>query len=84
MLKAYLKKIADTSKRGDAREESYYPVLKELLDEYCSSISKKNIHITPQPKKTEAETPISEYGMVNNISRDTLRQKTLPLRTLIR
>jgi hypothetical protein len=57
MLKAYLKKIADTSKHGDAREESYYPVLKDLLDEYCSSISKKNIHIIPQPKKTEAGNP---------------------------
>jgi hypothetical protein len=33
MLKAYLKKIADTSKHGDAREESYYPVLKDLLDD---------------------------------------------------
>jgi hypothetical protein len=38
MLKAYLKQIADTSNRGDAREESYYPILKDLLDEYCSSI----------------------------------------------
>jgi len=57
VLKIYLKKIADTSNRGDAREESYYPVLKDLLDEYCSSINKKNIHITPQPKKTEAGNP---------------------------
>ncbi len=57
MLKAYLKKIADTSNRGDAREESYYPILKDLLNEYCSLIGKKNIHITPQPKKTEAGNP---------------------------
>jgi hypothetical protein len=57
MLKAYLKQIADTSKRGDAREESYYPVLKDLIDEYCSSTGKKKIFITPQPKKTEAGNP---------------------------
>jgi predicted helicase len=57
MIKAYLIKLTETSTRGDAREESYYPVLKDLLDEYCSSISKKNIHITPQPKKTEAGNP---------------------------
>jgi predicted helicase len=57
MLKAYLKQIADTSTRGDAREESYYPVLKSLLDEYCSSIGKKNFHITILPKKTEAGNP---------------------------
>jgi hypothetical protein len=34
MLKAYLKLIADTSNRGDAKEESYYPVLADLLNEY--------------------------------------------------
>jgi len=57
MLKAYLKQIADTSKRGDAREESYYPVLKNLIDEYCSSTGKKKIYVTPQPKNTEAGNP---------------------------
>ncbi len=57
MLKAYLKKIADTYSRGDAREESYYPVLKDLLEGYCSSINKKTIHITILPKKTEAGNP---------------------------
>ena len=58
MLKRYLKKIADTSKRGDAREESYYPVLKELLDEYSNSIrQEKDSHNSPQPKKTEAGNP---------------------------
>lgn len=57
MLKAYLKKIADTSKRGDAREESYYPVLKELLEEYSNSTGKKKVHITVLPKKTEAGNP---------------------------
>ncbi len=57
MLKAYLKNIADTSNRGDAREESYYPVLKDLFDEFSSSIKKKNAHITILPKKTEAGNP---------------------------
>jgi len=57
MLKTYLKKISDTATRGDAREESYYSTLKDLLDLYCNSIGKKNIHITSQPKKTEAGNP---------------------------
>ena len=57
MLKAYLRQIADTSTRGDAREESYYPVLKFLLDEYCSSSGKEKVHITILPKKTEAGNP---------------------------
>jgi len=57
MLKAYLKQIADTSIRGDAREESYYSVLENLLIEYCSSIGKKKFHVTVLPKKTEAGNP---------------------------
>jgi predicted helicase len=57
MLKAYLKNITDTAKRGDAREESYYPVLKELLEEYSNSTGKKKVHITVLPKKTEAGNP---------------------------
>ena len=57
MLKAYLKQIADTSIRGDAREESYYSVLEDLLTEYCSSVGKKKVHVTVLPKKTEAGNP---------------------------
>ncbi len=57
MLKAYLRQIADTNTQGDAREESYYPFLKSLFDEYCSSIGKKKVHITILPKKTEAGNP---------------------------
>src|SRR4030043_1655318 len=57
MLKAYLRQIADTSNRGDAREESYYPILKELLEEYSNSTGKKKIHVTVLPKKTEAGNP---------------------------
>jgi predicted helicase len=57
MLKAYLRKIADINIQGDAREESYYPVLKDLIDEYCNSIGKKKSHVTILPKKTEAGNP---------------------------
>ncbi len=57
MLKEYLKKIADTSNRGDAREETYYPVLKDLFEKYSSSIGKKKSHVTVLPKKTEAGNP---------------------------
>lgn len=57
MLKLYLKKIANERNRGDAREESYYPILRDLLDEYCSSIKKKDFHITILPKQTEAGNP---------------------------
>lgn len=57
MLKTYLKEITEIVNYGDAREESFYPVLKKLLNEYCNLINKKNIHITILPKKTEAGNP---------------------------
>ena len=67
MLKAYLKQIADTSKRGDAREESYYPVLKDLIDEYCSSTGKKKSLSHLNPRRPKLETRISGYGTGSSI-----------------
>lgn len=57
MLKAYLKELFEISSRGDAREESYYSSLKELLDNWAKSVSKKGIEITTLPKRTEAGNP---------------------------
>jgi hypothetical protein len=57
LLKSYLKRIFDISNQGDAREESYYSALEELLNQYAVSINKKSIHITTLPKKTEAGNP---------------------------
>jgi len=57
MLKKYMKEISEIASRGDAREESYYSALKELLEEYAHSTAKKGIYITTLPKKTEAGNP---------------------------
>jgi len=57
LLKKYLKKILEVSKRGDAREESYYFALQELLEAYAEHLGKTRIHITALPKKTEAGNP---------------------------
>ena len=57
MLKPYLKKIYEIANRGDAREESYYSTLEDLLKKYTESIGKRNISITTLPKKTEAGNP---------------------------
>ncbi|MFQ5686538.1 MAG: N-6 DNA methylase [Candidatus Scalindua sp.] len=57
MLKTYLKRIFEVAKRGDAREESYYSSLEELLSNYTVSINKKKTHVTTIPKKTEAGNP---------------------------
>jgi hypothetical protein len=37
MIDAYIKKIASITKRGDAREESYYPALAALLEEFSET-----------------------------------------------
>jgi len=57
MFKDYLRKIGEIYHRGDAREESFYPVLKELLEVYSVPSKKPNIHITMLPKKTEGGNP---------------------------
>jgi len=57
MLKGYLKRIYEVAQRGDAREESYYSSLEELLKDFAGSINKKHVHITTLPKKTEAGNP---------------------------
>ncbi|MCL0069005.1 N-6 DNA methylase [Thermodesulfovibrionales bacterium] len=56
MLKPYLKEIFKVTEKGDTREESYYPLLKELLENFATS-NKKQIHITTAPKKTDAGNP---------------------------
>jgi len=57
MLEAYLKRIYEVAQTGDAREESYYSSLAELLKAFANSINKKYIHVTTLPKKTEAGNP---------------------------
>lgn len=56
-LKEYFKKILSVTQRGDAREESFYSCLDELLKTYAESTGKKGIQITTLPKKTEAGNP---------------------------
>ena len=57
MLKKYLKRIFETARHGDAREESYYSCIQELFKEYANSVNKNQVHITPLPKKTDAGNP---------------------------
>ncbi|MBS3906278.1 MAG: N-6 DNA methylase [Syntrophaceae bacterium] len=57
MIDAYINKIASITKRGDAREESYYSALAELLEEFSETKRKKKAHVTILPKKTEAGNP---------------------------
>jgi len=57
MIKAYLKELSATTQRGDAREESFYPVLQKLLEAYAQEVHRKPAPVTVLPKKTEAGNP---------------------------
>ncbi len=52
MLDNYLENIFKTAKAGDAREESYYFALKQLIEEV-----NEKVNVTTLPKKTEAGNP---------------------------
>lgn len=57
MIETYLKEIASITKRGDAREESYYSTLKSLLEEFARTKRKKSVHVTVLPKPTHGGNP---------------------------
>ena len=57
MLQGYLQQISEITRRGDAREESYYSTLEYLLTKFAESTGKTRVHVTTLPKKTEAGNP---------------------------
>jgi very-short-patch-repair endonuclease len=57
MFEGYVQQIAKITKRGDAREESYYSALKDLLEEFSLRGKRKKTQVTVLPKKTEAGNP---------------------------
>lgn len=57
LLEQYLKNLTETTRRGDAREESYYKHLDDLIKQYAESRNIKKIDVTILPKKTEAGNP---------------------------
>ena len=57
MLKSYLNNLQATINKGDAREESYYKHIEDLILEFADVNKLKKINITVLPKKTEAGNP---------------------------
>jgi predicted helicase len=57
MTKNYLSNIFKSYQKGDAREETYYEHLSNLIKEFSESKRKKKIDVTILPKKTEAGNP---------------------------
>lgn len=56
MLNNYLDKIYQTYSKGDAREESYYTILEDLLNEFARK-TKRNVTVRILPKNTDAGNP---------------------------
>ena len=57
-----MQKLLDVARQGDAREESFYSVLKELLERFAAATGKKtSISLSCQRRQRQA-TRISEYG----------------------
>jgi len=57
LLKNYIKDLSNTYQRGDAREESYYNHLDDLIKKLAETLQFKNIDVTTLPKKTDAGNP---------------------------
>jgi predicted helicase len=53
----YLKRIHEIDSQGDAREESFYPALAELIGEEAHAGGRNEIRVTTLPKSTEAGNP---------------------------
>lgn len=57
LLEEYLKNLTKSLDKGDAREESYYKHLENLIIRFASLKEIKNVDVTILPKKTEAGNP---------------------------
>lgn len=57
LLEQYLKNLTETLKRGDAREESFYKYLDDMIKQFAEFQRIKNIEVTILPKRTEAGNP---------------------------
>jgi hypothetical protein len=57
ILRNYFKALTDVARQGDAREESFYSCLENLLRDVAASTGRCQIHVTTLPKETEAGNP---------------------------
>jgi len=53
----YFDNLAAVARRGDAREESFYPVLAEMLARIARDAGKTDVHITTLPRPSEGGNP---------------------------
>ena len=53
----YLQNLTEVVRRGDAREESFYASLEDLLAQVAQATGRAHVHVTTLPKSTEAGNP---------------------------
>lgn len=53
----YLKALASSAAHGDATEESFYPALKQMLEEFATVTNRPYVDVTALPKPTEGGNP---------------------------
>jgi hypothetical protein len=56
LFQNYIREIYELIEQNDAREESFYHILKNLMEAYGQSLNKKTV-VTVLPKKSEAGNP---------------------------
>ena len=57
IFSTYLKNLAAVARQGDAREESFYPALADMLKEMATATGKTDVHVTTLPRPTEGGNP---------------------------
>ena len=57
IFSTYFKDLAAVAHRGDAREESFYPALADMLKAVANTTGKTHVHVTTLPKPTEGGNP---------------------------
>jgi len=57
LFSKYLKELSGVALQGDAREESFYPALADMLTEVAQASGRTHVHVTTLPKPTDAGNP---------------------------
>lgn len=57
IFRQYSQKLCEVARTGDAREESFYGALRDLLKQVADATSRPHVHVTVQPRPTDAGNP---------------------------
>ncbi len=57
IFSTYLNDLTTIARQGDAREESFYPALADMLAETARATDRTHVHVTTLPKATEGGNP---------------------------